>query len=410
MEVRMAKKQILFLSWQGGLGHITRDLPIIKELRKLNTEVEVSWLAHPLASKLIQQAGEKLLPESQLSADYNEVGLSGAISNFSLNLMKYVALGEKTWAHNADLLKRVITKYPFDLIIGDETYEVQTAVAGSEIQLKCKMIMIEDFVGMDAMSINPLEIYGIYRNNRFLANYLPLLSSQIERFFVGELEDIPDKRYGFRLPNRREMAQKYYHILGHILRFNPADYADKSKIRAKLGYGNESLMICATGGTSAGKKMLETCGKAYTILKKDIPDLRMVCVCGELFGQKPPELPPDVELHGYIPDLYEHYAACDMAVVVGGGTTATELTALRRPFVFFPLERQFDQQLNVAERLARQGAGIKMRYHRTTPESLANMILAHIGQEVDWKTIPTDGAQKAAKLINNFLVRGQVVA
>jgi UDP-N-acetylglucosamine:LPS N-acetylglucosamine transferase len=221
---------------------------------------------------------------------------------------------------------------------------------------------------------------------------------------VGELEDIPDKRFGFGLPNRREMAQKYYRILGHIIRFDPGDYADKAKIRTKLGYGNEPLLICATGGTSAGKELFETCGKTYVILIKNVPDLRIVCICGELFGRKPPELPHGVELHSYIPDLYEHYTACDMAVVVGGGTTTTELTALRRPFIFFPLENQFDQQLNVANRLTRQGAGIKMRYHQTSPESLADTILAHIGKEVDWKPIPTDGAQKAAELINDFLV------
>lgn len=401
----MAKKQILFLSWQGGMGHITRDLPIVKELRKLNPEVEVSWLAHPLASKLIQQAGERLLPESQFSADYNEAGLSG-LTNFRLSLMKYYYSSKECRIRNGNLFNQVTAKYPFDLVIGDESYEIQNRVADGRVKLKSKMVMIEDFVGMDAMSINPLEIYGVYINNQFLANCPFILSAQIERFFVGELEDVPDKRFGFRLPNRRDVARKYYHILGHIIRFDPADYVDKAKIKAKLGYGKEPLVICATGGTSAGKELLDKCGKAYTILKKALPDLRMVCVCGELFGQRPPELPPGVELHSYIPDLYEHYAACDIAVVVGGGTTATELTALRRPFIFFPLENQFDQQLNVAERLARQGAGIKMRYHRTSPKSLADTILAHIGQEVNWKPIPTDGAQKAAKLINDLILRG----
>ena len=88
---------------------------------------------------------------------------------------------------------------------------------------------------------------------------------------------------------------------------------------------------------------------------------------------------------------------------MGGGTTAAELTALRRPFVFFPLENQFDQQLYVAERLARQGAGIKMRYFETTPESLANTIRTNIGKDVNWKPIPVDGAQKAARLTNGFL-------
>jgi UDP-N-acetylglucosamine:LPS N-acetylglucosamine transferase len=145
------------------------------------------------------------------------------------------------------------------------------------------------------------------------------------------------------------------------------------------------------------------CGKAYTILKAGIPDLRMVAVCGKLFGKNPPDLPPGVELHSYIPDLYQHYAACDLAVVVGGGTTTIELTALKRPFIFFPLENQFDQQLYIADRLARQGAGIKMRYYETSPNSLAETIRQNIGKKVEWTAIRTDGAERAAKLINQIL-------
>jgi UDP-N-acetylglucosamine:LPS N-acetylglucosamine transferase len=153
----------------------------------------------------------------------------------------------------------------------------------------------------------------------------------------------------------------------------------------------------------AGKELLELCGKAYSILKRDIPDLRMVAVCGELFGTKPPVLPPGVELQTFIPDIYKHYAACDIAVVVGGGTTTIELTALRRPFIFFPLENQLDQQVYIADRLARQSAGIRMRFFESTPESLADVIKKNIGKEATWPPIDTDGAKRAAKLINQIL-------
>lgn len=399
----MTGNSILFLSWQGGLGHITRDLAIVKELHRQNPKIRVSWMAHPLASQQIQQAGETLLPESKLSADYNQAGVS-AYENFRFNLMKYVKLGQKNRNQNIDVFRQVIAKYDFDLVIGDESYEIMQALCKGQIQLKPRMVMIEDFVGYEAMTGNLLEKIGVYQRNRFLAKDVPRIpASRLTHFFVGELEDIPDKRFGFLLPNRREVSKQYYHFLGYVIRFDPADYTDKAKIRKKLGYGEQPLIICATGGTFAGKEMLETCGKAYTILKKDMPDLHMVCVCGELWGTKPPELPQDVEFHSFLPDIYEHYAASDMAVVVGGGTTTAELTALRRPFVFFPLENQFDQQLYVAERLARQGAGIKMKYFDTTPESLANTIRTNIGKEVDWKPISVDGAQKAAKLINGFL-------
>jgi UDP-N-acetylglucosamine:LPS N-acetylglucosamine transferase len=384
------------------MGHITRDVAIVKELRRQNPQVDVSWIAHPLACKVLAQAGEAILPESQLSADYNEAGLQ-SLTGFRLNIMGYVAVSRKAWAHNVDLFRQVITKHHFDLVIGDESYELMMAMAENEVDLKCRMIMIEDFVGLEAMTHNPLEKLGVYMRNRRSAMRPARLGSRVAQFFVGELEDVPDERFGFGLPNRRAFASEHYQFLGYVIRFDPAEYADKTKVRAKLGYGPGPLLICATGGTSAGKALLELCGKAYTILREDIPDLHMVAVCGELFGTKPPELPAGVELHSYIPDLHQHYATCDMAVVVGGGTTTIELTALRRPFVFFPLENQFDQQLYIADRLARQGAGIKMRFYETTPSSLAETISNHIGKEVTWPPIRTDGAQKAATLINQIL-------
>ena len=395
-------KKILFVSWQGGMGHITRDVAIVKELHRQNPGIEVSWIAHPLACKLLRQEGETILPESELSADYNQA-VPQIIVGFRLDLMKYLALAGKAWAHNADLFRQVITKHHFDLVIGDESYEVVNAMLEGKLQLPCRMIMIEDLIGVQAMSRNPLELFGAYMRNRRLANRPARLGSGVIRFFVGELEDVPDNPFGFRLPNRRQFAEKYYQFLGYVIRFDPAEYGDKAKIRAKLGYGKEPLLICATGGLSAGKELLELCGKAYTILKRDIPDLRMVAVCGELFGTKPPDLPPGVELHNFIPDIYKHYAACDMAVVVGGGTTTVELTALRRQFVYFPLENQFDQQVYIADRLARQGAGIKMRFYETTPKALADVIKKNIGNEVTWPPIRTDGAEKAARLINQIL-------
>jgi len=395
-------KKVLFVSWQGGMGHITRDVAIVKELRRQNPDVDVSWLAHPLACKVLTQAGEPILPESQLSADYNPV-IPQILTGFRVNLMKYVTATRRLFAHNVALFRQVIATHRFDLVVGDESYELTRAMAEDRLHLDCGMVQIEDFIGFEAMTANPLERLGIYLTNRRAAARPALLSRRVWHVFVGELEDVHDRPFGLGLPNRRDVARRYYQLLSYVIGFDPAACADKPAIKAKLGYGPGPLLLCATGGTLAGKDLLELCGKAYTILKGDIPDLHMVAVCGELFGRKPPELPPDVELHNHIPDLYEHYAASDIAVVVGGGTTTIELTALRRPFIFFPLENQFDQQLYIADRLARQGAGIKMRFYQATPQSLAESIRANIGKEATWPAIRTDGAQKAATLINRML-------
>ena len=52
-----------------------------------------------------------------------------------------------------------------------------------------------------------------------------------------------------------------------------------------------------------------------------------------------PGVLPDVEgmeKRGYVDSLFEHLACADVAVVQGGLSTTMELTAARRPFVYFP--------------------------------------------------------------------------
>ena len=66
----------------------------------------------------------------------------------------------------------------------------------------------------------------------------------------------------------------------------------------------------------------------------------MILVCGPRLSAESIEVPrdKDIEIRQYIPDLHEHFAACDLAIVQEGGTTTLELTALQRPFIYFPLD------------------------------------------------------------------------
>jgi UDP-N-acetylglucosamine:LPS N-acetylglucosamine transferase len=93
----------------------------------------------------------------------------------------------------------------------------------------------------------------------------------------------------------------------------------------------------------------------------------------------------------------------DLAIVQAGGTATLELTALRRPFIYFPLEGHFEQQVAVAGRLARHGAGVRMNLSQTTPQDLAQAILANIGKPATYPAIAADGAAKAAELICGLL-------
>ena len=104
-----------------------------------------------------------------------------------------------------------------------------------------------------------------------------------------------------------------------------------------------------------------------------------------------------------MPDLYRHLAACDLAVVQGGLTTSMELTANRRPFLYFPLRHHFEQNTHVRHRLERYGAGRCMDFETATPAAIAEAIAEEIGREVDYRPVETDGAAVAAARIAELL-------
>jgi len=397
-------KRILFISGSIGLGHVTRDLAIARELRHLFPDVDISWLAAPPASQILREAGEKLLPESADWIDYTVVAEKVA-KRCRLDLIKWLFLSRNDWEGNVEVFKRVLDRYPFDLIIGDETYEISVAVKRNRVIKKIPYVVIYDFIGMIPISKSPLEILGAYTWNKKWVEGSNKVPFPIDMtIFTGELEDIPDKKFGFLLPNIRDFARARCEFVGYILNMEPDELCDKAALRRRLGYGDEPLVICSIGGTAIGRDLLDLCARAYPLASERIPNLKMVLVGGPRFDAQSLELPQGVMTRGYIPGLIEHFAACDLAIVQGGGTTTLELTALRRPFLFFPLEKHSEQQVHVAGRLARHRVGMKMSFKNTTPETLAESIVANIGKEVTYDSIPTDGARNAALKIKRFLV------
>jgi UDP:flavonoid glycosyltransferase YjiC (YdhE family) len=108
-------------------------------------------------------------------------------------------------------------------------------------------------------------------------------------------------------------------------------------------------------------------------------------------------------VRAFVPDLFRLHAAADLAIVQGGLTTTMELAAVQTPFLYFPLRNHFEQQLHVARRLARLGAGIRMDYDATTTEALGAAILDHLGKPVQHREVPAGGTARAAALIAGLL-------
>jgi hypothetical protein len=320
---------------------------------------------------------------------------------YCLNLATYLSVAEKDWVHNFLVFSELVQRTHFDLLIGDESYPIVGALLEKKIALDQTFVSIYDFLGTEVMTKNPLERLRLYFVMRVFSKTVP--KETITYLFVGEELDVPDRRFGLGLPNRREWAREHCNFIGYVFPFDPGEYSDSVRVKEELGYGAGNLIVCSIGGTAVGKELLELCGRAYPIIKQKLPDLQMVLVCGPRLDPEELGIPEGPEVRGYVPDLYEHFAASDLAIVQGGGTSTLELTALKRPFLCFPLEKHFEQQVHVTARLRRHRAGVQMQYSQTTPESLAEAVLFNLGKEVDYPPIRTDGAKTAAQMINRLL-------
>ena len=397
----MSAIRTLYVSGSIGLGHVTRDLAVARELRALEPRAEVHWLAGPPASDVLANKREILVPECasyRCETDQAEAAAHGG----RLSLTKYVYRALGGWLHNAKVLGDVAKHGQFDAIIGNETYEVVVAyVFGMNVlPADVPFIMMYDFYGMDVTTNSLLERLGAWGLNFIWAQERRVTGRQNNRaIFFGEPEDVADRPFGIFLPNRRQYALKHVEFVGYPLGFDLETLRDRLGLRAALGYGPEPLVICTVGGTAVGRSLLELCGRAHPVVARHLPGLRMVLVCGPRIDPATLDVPQGAERLGMVPDLYKHLAVCDLAVVQGGGTTTLELTALRRPFLFFPIEGQSEQEVTIANRLARHGAGLRMAQRDMTPSSLADAIVANIGREVMYRQIPVDGTGRAAKII-----------
>lgn len=395
----MSGRRVLFVSGSLGLGHVKRDLAIAAEMRRIDPGVEILWLAAEPATSVLASAGETLVAET---VDYrNDTAVAeaaGGAGELSQTVYAWRALAG--WIHNARVIKRAALNAGVDVLVGDETYELLVAdLTKISVLPPMPFVIIYDFLALDVTTGGPFERLGAW-----LFNFLWAQESRVTgrgrntALFVGEREDVADKKFGRFLANRRKVAE-HMSFVGYVLTFPLEETLDRDGLRRRLGYGPAPLVVCTVGGTSIGRELLELCGRAYPLALDSLPGLRMLLVCGPRLDPASLDVPAGVERAGMVPDLWRHFAACDLAITQGGGTTTLELEALRRPFIYFPLKGHAEQELTIAPRLARHGAGVRMTLESTTPESLARAIIDNLGRPPDHPPIPVDGARLAAQAI-----------
>jgi len=222
--------------------------------------------------------------------------------------------------------------------------------------------------------------------------------------FVGSAADIVAGDFGDGLPQIRPWVVEHFDFSGYVLAPDAGAPADRAALRAELGYApDERVCLVTVGGSGVGEGLLRRMIESFPQARRLVPGLRMVVVCGPRIDPDPLPTHEGLELVSYVHRLSRNLAACDVAVVQGGLTTCMELAAARRPFLYFPLRRHFEQNLHVRHRLERYGAGRAMDYETATPVAIAEAIATALRDPSEPSAVERDGAARAAGLIAELL-------
>jgi pimeloyl-ACP methyl ester carboxylesterase/predicted glycosyltransferase len=399
------RKRALYISSPIGLGHAQRDVAIADELRKLHPDLELDWLAQHPVTAVLESRGERIHPASALLANESR-HIESESAEHDLHCFQAIRRMDEILLANFMVFHDLVREEQYDLWIGDEAWELDYYLHENPDQKAAAYVWLTDFVGW-----LPMEDADA-REAFVAADYNAEMIEHIARFprvrdraiFVGNPDDIVPDSFGGDLPLIRDWTEQHYDFSGYVTGFDPAAFQDREALRAELGYRpEERVCIVTVGGSGVGGDLLRRVIASFPDAKRLVPELRMVVVAGPRIDTASLPSVDGLELRAYVHDLYRHLAACDLAVVQGGLTTTMELTANRRPFLYFPLRHHFEQNFHVRHRLERYGAGRRMDFETATPEVIAAAIAAEIGREVSYRSVESDGAARAAAHIAELI-------
>ena len=395
----------LYLSSPIGLGHALRDVSIAAELRKQRPDLQIDWLAQDPVTRVLTERGENIHPASRWLAS-ESAHVASESAEHDLHCFQAYRRMDEILLANFHVLQDVVEEGPYDLVIGDEAWDLDYFWHENPELKRQAFAWLTDFVGWLPMPV------GGDREIALTADYNAEMIEQIERsprvrdraIFVGTADDIVPDRFGPGLPSIREWTEEHYDFSGYITGFDPITGEDRVELRERLGYLADER--CASSRSVAPVSARHSCvasSRLSPLLPRPFPRLRMVVVTGPRIDAGAFPTQPGLEIRPYVPSLYQHLAACDVAVVQGGLTTTMELTANQRPFLYFPLRNHFEQVHHVRHRLDRYGAGRCMDYTSTNPEVLADAIREELGRPIRYRPVETDGASRAASRIASLI-------
>ncbi len=358
----------LFFSSPIGLGHITRDIAIAKEIAKSFNYYDFEFITGSKAFDFICNENESS-EESKFNAHnlYFPPEFSideGRLKNSFVWLLKYVSYFRKS--------KIKVKKF--------------LSTRGINLETSPLIITDEDFaslsVGKD-LNIPRILITDILRTRFIKTKVL----SNIEKYLNNSMCNLIKSSDCVIIPESGDNHDNLFYV-GPIVR---EIRTTRDELRKRFSFNKITILI-TTGGTSAGDYLIKRTVESFARLQK-----RFDCDLVTSFSS-------DISLNdqgdkfcrniGFVNNIHEYVYAADLVISLAGKSTIDESLVYGTPGIFIPIKNHFEQE--------DRARGMGFSYEDINKlDTIMEENLS--GFRLEKGKRASNGVTMAAKLINEYL-------
>ena len=331
-----------FFSSPIGLGHVTRDIAIVNNLKDLSVNFVTGSGAAQILKKLEHNVDDVYNPPSFVVEN-------GVLNNQAKWLWNYY----QYYKNCKNISKKIIKQNNSELIISDEDFASLTIAQ----ELKIPNILITDV--LETKFTKGITSFIEKKMNKSMMNIIKNCDVVI----------IPEE--GEDLDNIKR--------IGPIVR--KTNYS-REELRKKFSFNKKTILI-SVGGTSAGLFLIQ---KSITAILKLNLDVEIILVTGPSITKEF----ENVRNLGFVDNLHEIIYASDLVISLAGKSTIDEVNAYGTPGIFIPIKGHFEQEDNS------KNEGFSFE----DINRLEKLILEKLEEKRN--KINTNGAELAAEIIRKF--------
>ena len=294
--------EILFFSSPIGLGHATRDLAIINQLKIRSCKVFSGSSAIEFFHQNSIQAQDVYSPPK-----------FDVINGKLEKSLKWLWSYYRYYKRCKEISSEIISNEKPRVIISDEDF-ASIAIAQER---KIPNIIITDIL-----------------ETKFISGF----GGVVEKKMNKTMHEMLDKANRVIIP---ELGENQNNIIrtGPIVR---KIQKNRDELRDILDFKKKTIVLCV-GGTDAGIFLIN---QTIETIKKIQIDVDLVLVSGPKINKK---FSDDVRNLGFVSNLHEIIFAADLVISLAGKSTIDESIVYGTPGIFIPIKGHFEQEDNAKE-------------------------------------------------------------